>query len=68
MNIEQPRDLAAVQTSIINNDKAYIKIIKNTKGYNWEIKLFEDIDMEKIKDLQEKLKIVNQDMIKYYGE
>ena len=61
-----------VETAFNANEKAineigYIKIVKNTKGYNWEIKVYENMDIEKMRDLKSKLNILNTEMIEQYG-
>jgi len=44
-------------------DKPYIKLIKNTKGYNWEIKFYDkDID-----NILPKIIELNNQMIDRYG-
>ena len=40
-------------------DKGYIKIYKNTRGFNWEIKAFEDMDTDSYKELINKVKELN---------
>jgi hypothetical protein len=41
------------------NDSESVKLVKNTKGFNWEIKLKEDLlsdaTLERLKDLNNKL-------------
>ena len=44
----------------IQIEKSSIKLIKNTKGYNWEIRLVQGISYEEIKELQDKLFIANE--------
>jgi len=51
----------------VANDKGYIKLIKNTKGYNHEIKVFDDCDEKKMLDLIEKLNRLNGVLLNYYG-
>ena len=49
-------------------EKSSIKLIKNTKGYNWEIRLVQGISDEEIKELQDKLFIANEFMINKTSE
>ena len=46
--------------------KESIKLIKNTKGYNWEIKIFSDKDELSLLDI-EKLNVLNKEMEEKYG-
>jgi len=43
----------------LNEDRESIKLIKNTKGYGWEVKLKEDLlseaTLERLKDINDKL-------------
>ena len=48
-------------------DKGYIKLIKNTKNYNWEIKGYEDLDVAVMKELIKKLNELNSELVKLYG-
>lgn len=43
-------DDKARETEIMPVDKGYIKLYKNSKGYNWEIKVFTE-NNEKVEDL-----------------
>jgi gamma-glutamylcysteine synthetase len=43
---EQSNNLTTQQEDLIheaNIDRSYVKLIKNTKGHNWEIKVFEGV-------------------------
>ena len=44
-------------------EKSSIKLLKNTKGYNWEIRLVQGITEEEVRELQDKLFIANEFMI-----
>lgn len=44
---------------LVQNEKGYIKIMKMSKGYNWEIKAYEDMDEAKYNELIEKIKRVD---------
>ena len=46
-----------------SEDTEYIKITKNTKGYNWDIKLIAKPNVDLIKEIE----IVNQQMVKRFG-
>ena len=52
----------------IQIEKSSVKLIKNTKGYNWEIRLVQGISDEEIKELQDKLFIANEFMINKTSE
>lgn len=41
--------------SIIVEQKESVKLIRNTKGYNWEIKLLE-INLDRLKEIDDRLK------------
>jgi len=45
----------------------YIKLYKNSKNYNWEIKLFEGKDSKAFKDLIEKIDELNNIMLNKFG-
>lgn len=43
-------------------DKAYIKLYKNSRGYNWEIKAYQDVTDEDLSKIKEKLLKINNDL------
>ena len=43
-----------------------IKLIKNTKGYNWEISLPQDEEIS-VTQWLEQLKTINDELVKQYG-
>ena len=47
----------------IQTEKGYIKLYKNTKGYNWEIKLHEGKETEAFKELAEQIDELNNIML-----
>ena len=49
-------------TSNISFEPEYIKLTKNSKGYNWEIKLSE-INIDKLKELNKEMKVIFLDEI-----
>ena len=51
----------------VANDVGYIKLDKNTKGYNWEIKAYDNMDEAKMRDLIEKINRINGVLLNYYG-
>ena len=53
-----------MQTMPMIEQKESIKLIKNSKGYNWEIKLTDGLHIEKqLKRLDE----INKELEKLYG-
>jgi hypothetical protein len=52
---------------MVANDVGYIKLDKNTKGYNWEIKAYDNMDEKKMLDLIEKINRINGVLLNYYG-
>ena len=44
-------------------DRDYIKVVKNTKGYNWEIKLIAKPNI----NLIDQIAFVNQQMVNKFG-
>jgi len=52
---------------IINDNRFYIKLIKNSKNYNWEIKGYEGIDKEAMDKLIEQIESFNVTMINKFG-
>ena len=44
-------------------EKDYIKVIKNTKGYNWEIKIVAKPNT----NLLDQISFVNDEMVKKFG-
>jgi hypothetical protein len=48
-------------------ENGYIKLIKNTKGYNWEIKIHENKDGEVFKKLIEQIDELNTMMKERFG-
>lgn len=44
-----------VLESTREDTKAYMKLIKNSRGYNWEIKAFQDTDDYLLDQLREKI-------------
>lgn len=55
------------KNEIVRNDKGYIKLMKMTKNYNWEIKAYEDMNKASFEDLLKKLDELNNLMILKYG-
>ena len=43
------------ENKLINIETEYLKLIKNTKGYNWEIKTL-GLDVDKIEQLNNQMK------------
>jgi len=62
--MEMPEDS---NRETIKNDKGYIKLMKMTKNYNWEIKAYEEMDEKSFADLLKKLDELNNLMILKYG-
>ncbi len=56
-------EMETSETLRLSPDKESIKLFKNTKNYNWELKLIGTID-DKLLDRLEK---INADMEKRYG-
>ena len=56
------------EDSKAENQKGYIKIYKNTKGYNWEIKALEDFSVDNYKELVAKLQQINNEMLNNFNE
>ena len=57
-----------VETEVIaKNEIGYIKLYKNTKNYNWEIKLHEDKNTEQFKLLIDQLDKLNTEMLTKFG-
>ena len=57
-----------VETATIANDnRFYIKLIKNSKNYNWEIKGYEGIDKDGMERLIEQIESFNAIMINKFG-
>lgn len=54
------------EDTISLNQKAYIKLIKNTKNYNWEIKVLDETkDMDKV---IAEIKRIDKELKQHYGE
>ena len=43
--------------------KPYIKLSKNSRGHNWEIKAFDDTEIETLKEIKERLLKINQELV-----
>lgn len=43
-------------------EKGYIKLYKNSRGYNWEIKAYEGMNQEEFKLLLKKIKELNTEI------
>lgn len=54
--------------TIVNQDKGYIKLYKNTKGYNWEVKMYEGKLAKEFEELMKQLEEVNSEMLDKFGE
>jgi hypothetical protein len=54
-------------TTIANDNRFYIKLIKNSKNYNWEIKGYEGLDESAMKTLIERIESFNAIMINKFG-
>lgn len=59
--------MAEETTTIINENRFYVKLIKNSKNYNWEIKGYEGIDEAAMKLLIEKIDEFNAIMLNKFG-
>jgi hypothetical protein len=60
-------DLDEDKNTLVICDKAYIKLTKNTKGYNWDIKVYKldtDEEMLRIKAVVDN---INNKMFGEYG-
>lgn len=53
--------------TLTQNEKGYIKLYKNSRGYNWEIKNYEEKDPKALKDLIKDLEEINLIMIEKFG-
>lgn len=53
--------------TIAQNEVGYVKMYKNTKGYNWDIKIFEDTDEVKFEKLILQLKALDLTMQETFG-
>ena len=49
------------------NTNGYIKLIKNTKGYNWEIKMFKSDNLLEITRIKDDIKMLNDLMVNEFG-
>lgn len=49
-------------------EKSYIKLIKNTKGHNWEIKAFEDTTKETMDEIRERVLDQENKLFQEVGE
>ena len=56
-----------VDTEKIIDNRFYIKLIKNSKNYNWEIKGYEGIDKEAMEKLIAQIESFNAVMINKFG-
>jgi hypothetical protein len=54
-------------TTIANDNRFYIKLIKNSKNYNWEIKGYEAMDKDGMIRLIEQIESFNAIMINKFG-
>jgi len=45
-------DLISEELTDKRLERSYIKLIKNTKGYNWEVKIFEGTFKEQLDNLR----------------
>lgn len=52
-----------MEKEIIQTDIGYIKLYKNTRGYNWEIKLHEGKENEQFKQLIAQIEELNNIML-----
>jgi len=55
------------EKEFIRTEKAYIKLYKQTKGYNWEIKGYEDTDFENMNLLKEKINKLNDELLEMFA-
>ena len=59
------------ETNGTNEQRSSIKLIKNTKGYQWEIKIYEELEVLSIekrdKSILERLEILNKELKEKYG-
>ena len=51
-----------MEKETINTDIGYIKLYKNTKGYNWEIKMHENKENESYKKLIDNINEIDEIM------
>ena len=54
-------------TNKVITEKGYIKITKNSRGYNWETKMQEGADLEDFKKLVENIKAIDNLLADEYG-
>lgn len=68
MDISKPDTIEGVRISneMIPHDSESIKLVKNTKGYNWEIKLRAEMNLGEAEI--ERLKLLNKKMELEFGE
>jgi len=52
----------------IITDRAYIKLIKNSKNVNWEIKMYEDTDDQTMIELRSKINKMHSEMTNDFAE
>jgi len=54
--------------TIVSNELGYIKIYKNSRGFNWEIKIHEGKDVAEFDKLITKLEALNNTMLTKFGD
>lgn len=53
MNVEETEKMMRIG-EMLRTDTESIKLFKNTKGYNWEVKIL-STDIERLKELNDKM-------------
>jgi hypothetical protein len=59
-------ELTAQQEDFIleeGREQAYIKLYKNTKGYNWEVKAYSKTTDEELSNIKEKITKLNDELV-----
>jgi hypothetical protein len=49
-------------------EQAYIKLYKNSKGYNWEVKAYQKTTSEQLAEIKEKITKINNELLDEFVE
>jgi hypothetical protein len=61
------REVNTMETELVNEKQSSIAIEKNSKGYNWAIKLYYDEEKTAHNEIISKLEMIDQDLKTKFG-
>jgi hypothetical protein len=60
---EAIKEVENPEGAISPREQPYIKLSKNSRGHNWDIKALDDTSIETLKEIKERVLQINQELV-----